>query len=596
MKNYTLTAFIFCISLTALCEKKPTVETGFPGCVPLKGEMIHSFCGKDSKPMFPIHYLYMSTTEISNIDYREFVHDLRKQGGDWKAVLPDTTLWMGQQYYAEPYVMHYYQHPAYSYYPVVNVSKNQAEAYCTWLTEILNKRLVNSKGKTPFEKVLVRLPNKEEWEFAARSRENDPAIIYPWKTASLRVEEAGKRKGTFQANFKRGRGDMMGVAGGLNDNADYTAPVNWYLPNQMGFYNLSGNVSEMVQDEGIIKGGSWNDGGYDLQIGIDGVYQGPSPEIGFRYVVEVISVNQAYYFNKNKKLDWDHFVADNKYWNSQIAFIPSGTLYKSRMPNGEKKDYMPKIISENNEYKISAFKMWRTEVSNFQYQLFLLSLSKADQKRFAPKSKQWSEISNYKWFETYHENPLYANHPVVNVSRDAVDAFCDWLTKVYNENENRIYKKVKFRLPTVNEWEYAARGGKKMSPYPWGGPFLQNSKGCYLTNFNPLEERYKTFSKDQELKLEYPEDDYFISARLDGVKYLAKINAYWPNDFGLYNMSGNAAEMVSFKNVTKGGSFTSLPAAVSILASEGFKSYSPMVGFRPVMEIVERFEEKNASK
>jgi sulfatase modifying factor 1 len=42
-----------------------------------------------------------------------------------------------------------------------------------------------------------------------------------------------------------------------------------------------------------------------------------------------------------------------------------------------------------------------------------------------------------------------------------------------------------FRLPTEHEWEYAARGGKKLAPYPWGGPYVRNSKGCILANFKP---------------------------------------------------------------------------------------------------------------
>ena len=50
------------------------------------------------------------------------------------------------------------------------------------------------------------------------------------------------------ANFKRGRGDNMGVAGNLNDNADITSPVRTYWPNDYGLYNMAGNVSEWVMD------------------------------------------------------------------------------------------------------------------------------------------------------------------------------------------------------------------------------------------------------------------------------------------------------------------------------------------------------------
>ena len=50
------------------------------------------------------------------------------------------------------------------------------------------------------------------------------------------------------ANFVRGRGDYMGVSGHLNDNADITAPVFSYWPNDYGLYNMAGNVSEWVLD------------------------------------------------------------------------------------------------------------------------------------------------------------------------------------------------------------------------------------------------------------------------------------------------------------------------------------------------------------
>src|SRR5204863_3610647 len=55
-------------------------------------------------------------------------------------------------------------------------------------------------------------------------------------------------QGEFLGNFKRGAGDQMGVAGGLNDNADIPAPVFSYKPNAYGLYNMAGNVSEWVLD------------------------------------------------------------------------------------------------------------------------------------------------------------------------------------------------------------------------------------------------------------------------------------------------------------------------------------------------------------
>ncbi|MFZ9661440.1 MAG: SUMF1/EgtB/PvdO family nonheme iron enzyme, partial [Chitinophagaceae bacterium] len=60
--------------------------------------------------------------------------------------------------------------------------------------------------------------------------------------------KVGSWQGKFLANFKRGSGDQMGVAGGLNDNAAIPGPVEAFLPNGFGVYNMSGNVSEWVAD------------------------------------------------------------------------------------------------------------------------------------------------------------------------------------------------------------------------------------------------------------------------------------------------------------------------------------------------------------
>ena len=246
---------------------------------------------------------YMDETEVSNQDYREFVYwTQRVYPGDRKkieSILPDTLSWREELAYNEPYIQNYFRHPAYANYPVVGVSWTQANAYCGWRTDRVNEQILVDKGLlnhdpaqtgqnvfttdtylaglyqgTAGKKTLensdntprsvrwedgillptYRLPTEAEWEYAALGLIGNTEAellsdrkMYPWNGVYMR-EDSKKYKGRMQANFTRGRGDLMGMAGSLNDRADVAAPITSYKPNDFGLYCMAGNVNEWVYD------------------------------------------------------------------------------------------------------------------------------------------------------------------------------------------------------------------------------------------------------------------------------------------------------------------------------------------------------------
>lgn len=255
---------------------------------------------------------YMDETEVANIHYREYLHWVGRVFGEsfpavFQRALPDTLVWRDELAYNEPYVEHYLRHPSFNMYPVVGVSWLQANDYAKWRTDRVNEQILVSKqiikydpasdvddnnfntgsflagqyepaaGKKPIKDVTVggkatrpvkfedgilqpdyRLPTEAEWEYAAYSNagnlpyKDEERIteqkIYPWNGHSMRFPKTGKLQGKMLSNFKRGRGDDMGLAPNLNDNAAPTNDVKSFYPNDFGLYNMAGNVNEWVMD------------------------------------------------------------------------------------------------------------------------------------------------------------------------------------------------------------------------------------------------------------------------------------------------------------------------------------------------------------
>ncbi|MGV3599122.1 MAG: SUMF1/EgtB/PvdO family nonheme iron enzyme [Bacteroidota bacterium] len=242
-----------------------------------------------------------------------------------------------------------------------------------------------------------------------------------------------------------------------------------------------------------------------------------------------------------------------------------------------------------------------SEVSNSQFNKFLDYLRVHGQETLAINynfdTAKWVEGLSF-WepmAKYYHSHSAYKDYPAVNVSYESAAAYCQWLTNEYQKNPNRMFKKVVFRLPTESEWKQAARGGKESYLFPWGGPFLRNSKGNHLANYRSIPESSAKDTVINDLNvviINRSALEGVVKAIGDNGIITTPVKSYWPNLYGLYNMAGNVSEMLAEKGHTKGGNWKSLGYYLRIDAEDEFGGKqltpSPLVGFRVFAEVLER--------
>ena len=204
----------------------------------------------------------------------------------------------------------------------------------------------------------------------------------------------------------------------------------------------------------------------------------------------------------NSEVTWDEFDdldnPDTKdlvfvVWSNQgdseyrdMVFIPAGRF---RMGSKFNADEKPK-----HDVSVKGFYLDKYEVTVKQFRQFCRAT-----RRKMPRQPLWNN----------------ENHPVVNVTWHEANAYARWAGK---------------RLPTEAEWEYAARSGNKRLYYSWG-----NVKPDRRNGGNIADESIRAEKRGWKIWKGY----------FDGFVYTSPVGSFNPNQYGVYDLTGNVCEWCS---------------------------------------------------
>lgn len=660
----------------------------------------------DSYKLFKPYYI--SNTEVTNLEYREFMYwvktyngfkDLKREdcksdkeyaeafvytfhqpndevmkhfGKNQINVYPELGCWSKDfpKGYLVPMDSLYLHHPAYASYPVVGVSYWQALAYCDWLTWIWQERI--DKNKIPYE-LEFTLPNVLEWENAAESVLQTMALESFFENIICNLAVEGKNDNLLRMSIG------IKSPGAIYPENFITYPANSAtatLPeNKTPILNLDANVSEWLKEDystwdkvrkealgrfkndtsaaiqmfllndeyfdktcndkngKLVMGANWydertSDRSHRVTEAIAvKAFVDPDEQhatIGFRYVMHVKRTDEKEQLKKLKILG--RTMPEIDYSLMKVKYT------QNYAPDPEGFSFIPPGSFEYNDTTTTVQGFWaqNTEVCNLTWMIFLNYLidngRNEDLQKCIPNDPNWAMKMNfetdtlsvknkvdksvyYKFLpfpkKFVSENKIqeipvtyFAFYPVVGISHEAAKIFANWLSEMTRSDEG--YSKI-FRLPTEVEWEYMAQAGLKNAPYAWGGPYTRNYKGCFIAKYRtslsedskPIGDttkpkridatQFEEIIKNQNQEFT-PE---FFDSNWPNPNSPNLICTFDPNNWGLYDVCGNVAEMIANPIKTKGGSWASPAYFMEIKNEEKWEGKpSDCVGFRLVQTYI----------
>ena len=246
-------------------------------------------------------------------------------------------------------------------------------------------------------------------------------------------------------------------------------------------------------------------------------------------------------------------------------------------------------------FSLTGLAIDEAEITNLDWRLFVADVFPADSSSADALATVMPD-SRALPVKDYYTSPFYACYPVVGISYAQARLFCEWRSQVINRELARAHDKqlvgvtCEYRLPTEAEWEEAA-GGQSGQPYgttctqlpvrvaEGAAAYLQKRSAVSIP-VAQIKADIMAYNQQRPIRswINYAQvEPYFLR--------LATPSYVWqgpPNDFGLYQMLGNVAEMVEERGLTKGGSYLDDLAACRIKAQGHVDGPSPSVGFRAV--------------
>lgn len=243
--------------------------------------------------------IFIDEAEITNIDYQEYLFYVKRDSTEknFNNAIPQLKVYDNND-------SDYFTSPQYRFFPVVGLTYQQAKEYCKWRSHFVTK-LYNREYKKAVS-FKFRLPTELEWEFAASNGLNKWKYQYGVETVNTIFYRVNTKASEFLLDkilTTKTKEEItkdiiqMGIVNDIPFNVirelpyflQFGTPYYTYsfYRNDFGIYNMIGNVAEMVEEKGVVKGGSYKNRLSDSRIIDRRMIDTPTDDIGFRCICEV---------------------------------------------------------------------------------------------------------------------------------------------------------------------------------------------------------------------------------------------------------------------------------------------------------------------